>query len=69
MSLLEFEVPLEAILIHDLWNTIQQAVLHSQYPIIHLLSNISVSILSMSSGDNLTTNISELLHIGNVKEV
>jgi len=34
----------------------------------HLVSHISKSIQRMGSGDNFTTNISELLHIGNVKE-
>jgi len=34
----------------------------------HLVSHISESIQQMGSGDNFTTNMSEWLHIGNVKE-
>jgi len=34
----------------------------------HLVSHKSESIRQMGSGDNFTTDISERLHIGNVKE-
>ena len=34
----------------------------------HLVRHLSESIQHMGSGDNFTTNISERLHIGNVKE-
>ena len=34
----------------------------------HLVSHISESIRRMGSGDNFTTDISERLHISNVKE-
>ena len=34
----------------------------------HLVSHISESIRRMGSGDNFTTDISERLHIANVKE-
>jgi len=34
----------------------------------HLVRHISESIQRMGSGDNFTTNISEWLHIGNLKK-
>ena len=42
--------------------------MHFGYPKMHLVSHISESIWQMGLGDNFTTDISELLHISNVKD-
>src|SRR5258705_13475975 len=43
-------------------------MIHFGYPKMHLVSHISEAIRRMGSGDNFTTDISERLHISNVKE-
>jgi len=68
IRLIQFEAWWQAISVQELWKTIEQRVIHFGYPKMHLLSHISESIWRMASGDNFTTDISELLHIGNVKE-
>jgi len=64
----EFKAWWETIGIQVLRKTIEQRVLHFRYPKMHLVSHISESIRRMGSGDNFTTDISERLHIANVKE-
>jgi hypothetical protein len=65
---IEFEAWWETIGIQALQKTIEQRVIHFGYPKMHLGSHISESIGRMGSGGNFTTDISELLHIANVKE-
>jgi len=66
--LVEFESWWQAIGVQELWQTIQQRVIHFGYPKINLVSHISESIRRISSGNNSTSDISEQLHIRNVKE-
>jgi len=68
IRMIEFEAWWETIGIQALRKTIEQRVIHLGYPKMHLLSHISESIRRMGSGDNFTTDISEWLHIANVKE-
>jgi len=67
IRLVEFEAWWQAISVQELRKTIEQRVIHFGYPKMHLMSHISESIRRMGSGDNFTTDISERLHIGNVK--
>jgi len=66
--MIEFEAWWETIGILALWETIEQRMIHFGYPKMHLVSYISDSIRQMGSGVNSTTDISERLHITNVKE-
>jgi len=68
IRLVEFETWWQAIGVPELRKMIKQRVIHFGYPKQHLLSHISESICRMGSGDNFTTDISERLHIGNVKK-
>jgi hypothetical protein len=68
IRLVEFEAWWHAISVQVPWKTIEQRVIDFRYPKIHIVSHISESIRRMSSSDNFTTDISERLHIGNVKE-
>jgi len=68
IRLVEIEAWWQAIDVQELRKTIEPRVLHSRYPTMHLVRQISESIRQMGSGDNFTTNISERLLIGNVKE-
>jgi len=68
IRLIEFEAWWQAIGVQELRKTIEQRVVHFGYPKMHLVSHISESIRRMGSGDNFTTDISERLPIGNVKE-
>jgi hypothetical protein len=68
IRLVEFEAWWQAIGVQELRKTIEQRVIHFGYPKMHLVSHISESIRRMGSGDNFTTDISERLHISNVKE-
>ena len=68
IRLIEFEAWWETIGIQALRKSIEQRVIHFGYPKMHLVSHISESIRRMGSGDNFTTDISERLHIANVKE-
>jgi len=68
IRLIEFEVWWETISIQAFRQSIEQRVIHFGYPKLHLVSHISESIRRMGSGDNITTDISERLHIANVKE-
>jgi len=68
IRLVKFEAWWQAIEVQELWKTIQQRVIHFGYPKMHLVSHISESIWSMGSSNNFTTDISERLHIGNVKD-
>jgi len=65
----EFEDWWQAIGIQELRKTIQQCVIYFGYPKMHLVRHISESIRPMGSGNTITSNISEQLHIGNVKQV
>jgi len=68
IRLVEFQAWIQAISIQVHRKTIEQRVIHFRYPMMHLVSHISESIRRMGSGDNFTTDITEWLHIGNVKE-
>jgi hypothetical protein len=68
IHLIEFEAWWEAIGIQAIRKTIEQRVIHPGYPKMHLVSHISESIPRMGCGDTFTTDISEWLHIANVKE-
>jgi len=68
IRLIEFEAWREIIGIEALQKTIEQHVIHFGYPKMHLVSHISESIRRMGFGDNFTADISERLHIANVKE-
>jgi len=67
IPLMEFEAGCEAMRSHEVWKTIELGVSHFGYLTMHLVSQISQSILPMGCGDNFTTTISEWLHISNVK--
>jgi len=47
---------------------LETAIYHFQFPKMHMLGHVSNSIRRMASRDNLSTDISEFLHIENVKE-
>jgi len=64
----KFEARCQPISVQELQKTIEQCVIHLGYPKMLLLSHISESSRRMGSSDNVTTDISEWLHIGNVKE-
>jgi len=66
--LVQFEAWWPTIRVQELRKTIEQRVIHFGYPKMHLWSHISQWIRQMGSGDNMTTDISEWLHISNVKE-
>jgi len=68
IRLIEFEAWWQVIGVQELRKTIEQHVIHFRYPKIHLVSHISESIRGMGSSVNFTTDISERLHIGKVKE-
>jgi len=68
ICLVDFEAWWQAIGVQELWNTIEQRVIHFRYLKMHLVSYISEWIQRMGSRDKFTTDISEWLHIGNVNE-
>jgi hypothetical protein len=68
IRLIEFEASWKAIGIQELQTMIKQHGIHFGYPKMHLVSHISESIGQMGSGDNFTPDLSEQLHIANVKE-
>jgi len=68
IRMIEFEAWWETIDIQALRKTIEQHVIQFGYPKMHLVTHISESIRGMGSGDNFTTDISDRLHIANVKE-
>jgi len=65
--LIEFEVWLQAISIQELWETIKQDAIHFRYWKMHIVSHILESFQQPGSGDNWTSDTSELLHISIVK--
>jgi len=65
---MKFETCWQAIGVLEIKKTIEQSVIHFGYPMMHLICHISELIRRMGSGYNFTTDISERLHIGNVKE-
>jgi len=69
IRLIEFEVWWKAIGVQELRKIIEQCVVHFGYPKMHLVSHFSESIWLMGSGDNSTPDISERLHIWNVRKV
>jgi len=68
ICLIESEAWGQAIGVQEFRKTIKQRVIHFGYPKMHFVSYISESIRRKSSGDNFTTDMSEQLLIGNVKE-
>ena len=68
IRLVDFKPWLQAIGMQELRKTIEQRVIHLRYSKMHLVSHIAEAIWRMGSGENFTTNISERLYIGNVKE-
>ena len=68
IRLIQLEALWQTISVQELWKTIEQHVIHFGYPQMNLVSHISQSIQRMGSGDNFTTDISERLHISNMKE-
>jgi len=68
IHLIEFKAWWQTIGIQVLRKTIEQHVIHFGNPMMHRVSHLSVSIHWMGSADNFTTDISEQLPIGNVKE-
>jgi hypothetical protein len=67
IRLIKFEASWETIGIQALRKTIEPRMIHFGSPKIHLVSYTFESIRRMGSGDNYTTDISERLHIANVK--
>jgi len=68
IRLIKFETWWQAISVQELRKIIKQRVIQFGYPMLHPMSHISESIRRMGSGDNVTTDISERLHIGNVTQ-
>jgi hypothetical protein len=68
IHLIKFEAWWQAISVPERRKTIKHRVNLFRYPRMHLVSHISESIWRMGSGDNFTTEMSERLHIGNLKE-
>jgi len=68
IRLIEFEAWWQAMGVQEFRKTIEQHVILFGYPMMHLVSHKSESIRQMGSGDNFTTDVSERLHIANVKE-
>jgi len=68
ICLIKFEAWWETICIQALRKTIEHCVINFRYPKMHLVSHISEWIWRMGLSDNFTTDISERLHIVNVKE-
>jgi len=68
IRLVEFEAWWQAIRLQELGKTTEQHVIHFGCPKLHFMSHMLDSIQRIGSGDNFTTDISERLHIGNVKE-
>jgi len=67
IRLVQFDALWQAIRVQELRKTIKQQVFHFGYPKMQFMTHISESIRRMGSSDNYTTDISEWLHIGNVK--
>jgi len=68
IRLVKFEASWQAISVQELRKTIEHHVIHFGYRKMHLVSHISLAIRRKGSSGNFTTDISERLHIGNVKE-
>jgi hypothetical protein len=68
ICLIGFEALWERIGIQSLWKSIEEHVIHFGYSKMHLARHISQSFRGMGSGDNFSTDISEWLHIANVKK-
>jgi hypothetical protein len=68
LPLIEFNAWGETIGIQALGNSIEQHIIHFRYRKMHLVSHKSESIGRMDSHENSTTDISERLHITNVRK-
>jgi len=68
IRIVEFKAWSQSIGVQELRKTIEQHVIYFQYPKMDPASHISELIRRMGSGDNFTPDISERLHISNVKE-
>jgi len=68
IHLIEFEAWRETIGIQVLRKITKQYVIHFTYPMMHHASHISESVQGMGSAYNFTTDISERLHISNVRQ-
>ena len=68
IRVIEFEAWWGTIGIPALRKTIQQPVIHFGYPKMQFVSHRPGSIRRMGSSDNITTEISERLHMANVNE-
>jgi len=68
ICLVELKAWWEAIGVQELWNTVEQRVIHFCYPKMHPVSHISESIHRIGFSDDFNTDISEQQHIGTVKE-
>jgi len=68
ISLDEFVAWWKAIGVHELRQTIEQHVIHFGYLKMHLVSHILKTIWRMGFRDNFTTDISEAVRIGDMKE-
>jgi hypothetical protein len=68
IRLIKFKASWQEIGVQKLRKTIEQHIIHFGYQKMDLVSHISEPIWRMGSGDNFTTDMSERLHIGNVKE-
>ena len=64
----QFEAWGDGVGIQEHQKSIEQCVVQFQYPRSHLVCCVSTSIGQKDSGDIFTTDISEWLHICNVKE-
>jgi len=67
IRLIKVEARWQVICIQELQKTIEQRVIQFGYPKMYLVSYLSESIWQIGSGDNFTTDISEWLHISNIK--
>jgi hypothetical protein len=68
IRMIEFEAWWETIGIPALRKTIEQCIIHFGYAKMHLVSPTSESIPWMGSSDDVATDVSEQVHIANVKE-
>jgi len=68
ICVIEFDAWWETIGIQVLLTTFKQHIIHFRYSKMYHVRHISLSIWQMSSGDHFTTDISELLDSGNMKE-
>jgi len=68
IGLIEFEAWWQETGVQEFRKPIEQHIMHFGYPKMQLVSIISESMRGIGSGDIFSTDISDRLHIGNVKE-